>query len=81
MKMIDEYYKPDLALVSIGGWFTMGPEEAAYAMGSLMRPKMVVPMHYGTFPPLKGTPQEMIDALGDSPVKVKVMAPGETMTM
>jgi len=81
MKMIGEYYKPDLALVCIGGWFTMGPEGAAYAMGSLMRPKMVVPMHYGTFPPLKGTPQEMIDALGDSPVKVKVMTPGETMTM
>lgn len=81
MKMIGEYYKPDLALVCIGGWFTMGPEEAAYAMGNLMKPKMVVPMHYGTFPPLKGTPQELIDALGDSPVKVKVMEPGESMTM
>jgi L-ascorbate metabolism protein UlaG (beta-lactamase superfamily) len=81
MKMIGEYYKPDLALVCIGGWFTMGPEEAAYAVGNLIQPKMVVPMHYGTFPPLKGTPQEMIDALGDSPVKVKVMKPGETMTM
>jgi L-ascorbate metabolism protein UlaG (beta-lactamase superfamily) len=80
MKMIGEYYRPDLALVSIGGWYTMGPKEAAYAMDSLMRPKMVVPMHYGTFPPLKGTPQELIDALGDSPVKVKVMAPGETLT-
>jgi L-ascorbate metabolism protein UlaG (beta-lactamase superfamily) len=80
MKMIGEYYKPDLALVSIGGWYTMGPKEAAYAMDSLMRPKMVVPMHYGTFPPLKGTPQELIDALGNSPVKVKVMIPGETLT-
>ncbi len=81
MKMIGEYYKPDLALVCIGGWFTMGPKEAAYAMGTLMQPKMVVPMHYGTFPPLTGTPQEMIDALGDSPVKVKVMNPGEILTM
>jgi len=81
MKMIGEYYKPDLALVCIGGWFTMGPEEAAYAMANLLQPKMVVPMHYGTFPPLKGTPQEMIDALGDSAVKVKVMTPGETLTM
>jgi L-ascorbate metabolism protein UlaG (beta-lactamase superfamily) len=77
MKMIGEYYKPDLALISIGGWFTMGPTEAAYAMDNLMRPKMVVPMHYGTFPPLKGTPRELIDALGKSPVKVKVMIPGE----
>ena len=59
----------------------MGPAEAAYAMGSLMKPKMVIPMHYGTFPPLKGTPQELIDALGSSPVQVKVMKPGETLTM
>ncbi len=81
MKMIGEYYKPDLALVCIGGWFTMGPEEAAYAMGILMQPKMVIPMHYGTFPPLKGTPGEMIDALGDSPMEVKVMNPGETLKM
>lgn len=81
MKMIGEYYKPDLALVCIGGWFTMGPVEAAYAMGTLMRPKLVIPMHYGTFPPLKGTPRELIDALGDSSVKVKVMTPGETLTM
>lgn len=81
MKLIGEYYKPDLALVCIGGWFTMGPEDAAYAMKNLMQPKLVVPMHYGTFPPLKGTPREMIDALGDSPVKVKVMSPGETLTM
>jgi L-ascorbate metabolism protein UlaG (beta-lactamase superfamily) len=80
MKMIGDYYKPDLALVSIGGWYTMGPKEAAYAMDSLMRPKMVIPMHYGTFPPLKGTPQELIDALGNSPVKVKVMIPGETLS-
>jgi len=81
MKMIGEYYKPDLALVCIGGWFTMGPNEAAYAKGSLMQPKMVIPMHYGTFPPLKGTPQELINALGNSPVKVKVMNPGEILTM
>ncbi len=81
MKMIGEYYKPDLALVCIGGWFTMGPEEAAYAMGNLMQPKMVVPMHYGTFPPLKGTPAEFIEALGDSAIEVKVMEPGDILDM
>ncbi|MCB1772709.1 MAG: metal-dependent hydrolase [Gammaproteobacteria bacterium] len=81
MKMIGDYYKPDLALICIGGWFTMGPVEAAYAMNELMRPKMVVPMHYGTFPPLKGTPEEFIKALGKSPVEVKVMTPGETLTL
>ncbi len=81
MKMIGEYYQPDLALVCIGGWFTMGPKEAAYAMDSLMQPKMVVPMHYGTFPMLKGTPQELIDALGDSKVQVKLMSPGDVLSM
>lgn len=81
MKMIGDYYKPDLALVCIGGWFTMGPAEAAYGMKQLMQPRMVVPMHYGTFPPLKGTPEEFIEALGDSSIKVKVMAPGEKLTI
>jgi L-ascorbate metabolism protein UlaG (beta-lactamase superfamily) len=81
MQMIGEYYKPDLALVCIGGWFTMGPVEAAYAVGNLLQPKMAIPMHYGTFPPLKGTPQEFIDALGDAAVQVKVMEPGETLKL
>ena len=81
MALIGEYYKPDLALVCIGGHFTMGPEEAAFAMGSLMRPKLVIPMHYGTYPVLKGTPEELIQALGDSPVQVKVMTPGEILRM
>ncbi len=81
MQMIGDYYQPDLALVCIGGWFTMGPKEAAYAMGELMKPKMVIPMHYGTFPPLKGTPQEFMEALGDSPLKVQVMEPGETLSL
>ena len=59
----------------------MGPTEAAYAVDKLVQPKIVVPMHYGTFPPLKGTPQEFIDALGNSAVEVRVMKPGETLAM
>jgi L-ascorbate metabolism protein UlaG (beta-lactamase superfamily) len=81
MRMIGAYYKPDLALVCIGGWFTMGPTEAAYAMRELMRPKKVVPMHYGTFPPLKGTPEEFIAALGDAPIAVEVMQPGDLIDL
>jgi L-ascorbate metabolism protein UlaG (beta-lactamase superfamily) len=81
MRMIGEYYRPDLALVCIGGWFTMGPKEAAYAMAELMKPKTVVPMHYGTFPPLKGTPEEFITALGDAQIEVKVMQPGDLFKM
>ena len=81
MAFIGSYYEPDLALLPIGGHFTMDPTHAAYAVRNLLKTKTVMPMHYGTFPPLKGTPQEFIDALGDSPVKVKVMSPGETMSM
>ncbi len=81
MQMIGDYYRPDLALVCIGGWFTMGPKEAAYAMAQLMKPKTVVPMHYGTFPPLKGTPEEFIEALGETSIDVKVMQPGDVLKM
>ena len=81
MKMIGDYYKPDLALVCIGGWFTMDPQHAAYAVSQLVKPKLVIPMHYGTFGLLKGTPDEFIAAMGDSPVQIKVMKPGDSFSM
>jgi L-ascorbate metabolism protein UlaG (beta-lactamase superfamily) len=56
MKIIAELYEPDLVLLPIGDLFTMSPKEAAYAC-SLMNAKKVVPMHYGTFPPLTGNPR------------------------
>ena len=76
MEWIGHYYRPDLALVPIGGHFTMDPEHAAYALKRFVRPKQAVPIHYGTFPPLRGTPQEFTRALGDSPIEVTVMEPG-----
>lgn len=78
MKFIAEYYKPDLALLPIGGHFTMGPVDAAYAVKELLKTKTVVPIHYGTFPPLKGTPDEFKKALGNFPTNIIVMQPGET---
>ncbi len=78
MKFIGEYYRPDLALLPIGGHFTMDPAHAAYAVRELLKPKSVIPMHYGTFPPLKGTPEQFIGALGEAPAQVIVMAPGES---
>lgn len=78
MKYIAEYYKPDIALLPIGGHFTMDPAHAAYAIKTLLKTKTVVPMHYGTFPPLKGTPQQLKAALGDFPVNIVVMKPGES---
>ena len=80
MAFIGSYYKPDLALLPIGGHFTMDPVHAAYAVRELLKVPTVMPMHYGTFGVLKGTPEELIEALGDSPTKVVVMQPGESRT-
>lgn len=80
MKIIGEKFKPDLILIPIGGNFTMDPKAAAEATKDYLKPKMAIPMHYGTTPLLKGTPEEYIKALGDSPTKVMVMQPGEKLT-
>jgi L-ascorbate metabolism protein UlaG (beta-lactamase superfamily) len=79
MKLIAEYYKPDLVLIPIGGHFTMDPIDAAYALRELVKPKYAIPMHYGTNPFNIGTPQELIQALGDAPVKVLAPKPGDKL--
>lgn len=58
MELIADLYRPDVALLPIGGRATMGPEEAARAC-QMLRVRTVVPMHYGTFPGLAGTPEEL----------------------
>ena len=80
MKFIGDYYAPDLSLLPIGGHFTMDPVHAAYAIKTLLNSKTVVPMHYGTFPPLKGTPAQLQKALGGHSAKVVVMQPGDSRT-
>lgn len=79
MALINKFYKPDLALVCIGGHFTMDPERAAYALRELIRPKQVIAMHYGTFPVINRTPAELKAALGDAPIKVLDVKPGEAL--
>jgi L-ascorbate metabolism protein UlaG (beta-lactamase superfamily) len=79
MKFIGEYYKPDLVMLPIGGNFTMDPVDAAYATREMLKPKYAIPMHYGANPLGKGTPQEYMDALGDTPVKVFPIKPGDTL--
>lgn len=79
MKLIGERYKPDLALVPIGGNFTMDPADAAWAVRDLIKPKAVIPMHYGANPLTKGTPAEFSAAMAGSPVRVQVVKPGETV--
>ena len=79
MKFIGEYYRPDLELLPIGGHFTMDPAHAAYAVNKLLGSKKVIPMHYGTFPPLKGTPEAFKQALGETGTEVIVMEPGQVL--
>jgi len=77
MKFIGEYYKPDLLLVPIGGHFVMDPKDAAYATREWIKPKMVMPMHYGTSAYLKGTPAEFKAALGTTSIQMFEMQPGD----
>ncbi len=79
MALINRFYAPDLALVSIGGHFTMDPEGAAYAVRELIKPKRVIPVHYGTYPVINRTPAEFKAALGDADIEVLVMQPGEAL--
>ena len=80
MRFIAEYYKPDLVLMPIGGHFTMGPADAAYAVREWIHAKAVIPMHYGANPLGKGTPEEFIHALGETSTRVLPMKPGEKVS-
>jgi L-ascorbate metabolism protein UlaG (beta-lactamase superfamily) len=80
MKLIGERYKPDLVLIPIGNHFVMSPEDAAYATREWLKPKVAVPMHYGTIPLLRGRPEEYVQAMGNSSVKVEVIQPGDKLT-
>jgi L-ascorbate metabolism protein UlaG (beta-lactamase superfamily) len=77
MKLIAELYRPQVAMLPIGGHFTMDPKEAALAV-KLLGAKTILPIHFGTFPPLKGTPDELA-ALVDESVEVVRWKPGESI--
>ena len=75
MKLIGELYHPEIAMLPIGGYYTMGPKEAAMA-ARLLGVTSVLPLHWGTFPVLKGTPEDLAAELGNA-VKVLHLRPGE----
>jgi L-ascorbate metabolism protein UlaG (beta-lactamase superfamily) len=79
MALIQKFFSPDLALVPIGGYFGMDPEHAAYAVREFVRPKQVIPIHYGTYPVINRTPAEFKAALGKVPIKVLDVKPGEAL--
>jgi L-ascorbate metabolism protein UlaG (beta-lactamase superfamily) len=81
MQLIRELYAPDIAMLPIGDFFTMGPKGAALAT-RLLGVKQVIPMHYGTFPALSGTPAQLKDELrklGLDSIEVLEMTPGQVL--
>jgi L-ascorbate metabolism protein UlaG (beta-lactamase superfamily) len=79
MKLIAELYKPDIACLPIGDNYTMGPREAAYAI-RLLGVKHVIPMHYGTFPELTGTPEQLRAETKDiAGLEIHALKPGESL--
>lgn len=79
MKIIGDLYAPDLACLPIGDLFTMSPREAALAI-RLLNAKHVVPMHFGTFPPLVGTPEALRNLTQDiAGLEIHALRPGETL--
>ncbi len=79
MALVPHFHKVDIMMTCIGDHFTMGPIRAAEAVG-LVKPSMVIPMHFGTFPILSGTPETFGQALkkNHSSATLKVLHPGET---
>lgn len=79
MKFIGEIYRPDVALLPIGSHFTMGPVEAAYAT-MLINPRIVIPMHFKTFPVLVQSAYRFVEEVKRRApnVKVVVLEPGES---
>jgi L-ascorbate metabolism protein UlaG (beta-lactamase superfamily) len=82
MTLIAELYNPQIALLPIGGIYTMKPAEAAIAARS-MQLRTVVPMHYGTFPALAGTPEELKREMKRLGVlaRVEAMTPGQELSL
>ena len=78
MQLIGRIYRPDVAVLPIGGHFTMDPREAGVAL-ELLGTKRCIPCHYGTFPLLAGTPDELRDQAPG--VEVIELQPGETTTV
>ena len=78
MKLIRELYAPEFAMLPMGGHYTMGPKEAALA-ANYLGVKTVLPIHYGTFPPLAGTPKELQSHLKGTGVEVAIVNAGETL--
>jgi L-ascorbate metabolism protein UlaG (beta-lactamase superfamily) len=79
LALIGELWRPDLALLPIGDHYTMGPREAARA-AQLLGVRRVVPIHYGTWPLIAGTPAQLREAGRAQGLEVLELRPGETLS-
>jgi L-ascorbate metabolism protein UlaG (beta-lactamase superfamily) len=77
MRLIADLYAPEIACLPIGDLFTMGPEQAAFAC-DLLRVKQVLPIHWGTFPALTGTPDALRSLVASKGIEILDLKPGET---
>jgi L-ascorbate metabolism protein UlaG (beta-lactamase superfamily) len=80
MRLYGEYFRPDIAVLPIGDYFTMDPRQAAYAC-EMLGVKQVIPSHYGTFPLLTGTPDALRQELLNRNYQCEVLdtSPGGTI--
>lgn len=79
MQLIGELHKPQIMLVPIGDWYTMGIKGAVKAL-ELVKPEVAIPMHYNTFPVIEQDPEEFVKAVEEKGLKTKVVVlkPGES---
>jgi L-ascorbate metabolism protein UlaG (beta-lactamase superfamily) len=82
MKIIGDLYKPAVAMLPIGGFYTMDARQAALAV-KLIHPKTVIPMHYNTFPIIKADPKEFAELVKKQSkgTKVVILKPGEAFEL
>ncbi len=81
MELIGEMYHPEIAMVPIGGHYTMAPPEASRAI-EMIRPKIAIPMHFNTFPLIQQDPakfKDMVERKGIT--KVQVMTPDQSIEL
>ena len=79
MKLIAELYSPEVALLPIGDFYTMGPHEAAHAI-RLLGVRHIIPMHFGTFPALTGSPDKVRELTKDiAGLEIHSLKPGESI--
>ncbi len=67
-------------MIPIGGHFVMDPRDAAHATKEILKPRYAIPFHYGTFPVLRGTPQEYQQFLGRTTAQVFPISPDDRLT-